>query len=280
MRELQRSIYFFIALCLCCSSCQPGDHAGEQVIYGDDPGAGSFVQVRGMKMYYEKYGDGPPLLMIHGNGGSIKSFKNNIAFFDNTFQVVATDSRAQGKSNDYQDSLSFEMMADDEAALMDSLHLDSAYIIGWSDGGIIALEMAMRYPEKIKKIAISGANLWPDSTAIRPESWLESKAYYDSHRDSVWKSAKEKNNWKLFKLNWDAPNISLASLGKIQCPALVIAGEDDVIRKDHTLMIADAIKNAKLWIVPNSGHATLIDHPNEFNEKVAEFFNGRFSEVR
>src|SRR6201998_303410 len=99
----------------------------QKINYGNNPSAGKYYNIRGIKMYCEIYGEGKPLLMIHGNGGSIKSFKNNIPFFAKKYKVIVADSRAQGKTIDTGDSLSFEMMADDEAALLDALHIDSAY---------------------------------------------------------------------------------------------------------------------------------------------------------
>ena len=117
-------------------------------------------------MYYEIYGTGEPLLIIHGNGGSIKKFLYQIPYFSKNYKVVLADSRAQGKSVDGGDSLSYEMMADDLNALLDTLRMDSCYVIGWSDGGINGLLLAMRHPEKVKKLAVTGANLWPDTTAV------------------------------------------------------------------------------------------------------------------
>jgi pimeloyl-ACP methyl ester carboxylesterase len=114
-------------------------------------------------MYYEIYGKGEPLLIIHGNGGSIENFSNQIPFFSKKYQVILADSRAHGKSVDDQDSLSYEMMADDFAALLDHLKIDSAHVIGWSDGGINGLLLASRHPEKVKKLAATGANLIPDA---------------------------------------------------------------------------------------------------------------------
>src|ERR1700739_990562 len=124
----------------------------QKINYGNNPSAGKYYNIRGIKMYCEIYGEGKPLLMIHGNGGSIQAFENNIPYFSKKYKVIALDSRAQGKSIDNNDSLSFEMMADDEAALLDYLHIDSAYVIGWSDGAINALLLAMRHPEKVKKL--------------------------------------------------------------------------------------------------------------------------------
>ncbi len=109
------------------------------VSYGHNKAAGKYYDIRGFKMYAEIYGQGKPLLIIHGNGGSINNFIYQIPYFAKKYKVIIADSRAQGKSADSGDSLSYEMMADDYAALLDVMKIDSAYVIGWSDGGINAL---------------------------------------------------------------------------------------------------------------------------------------------
>ena len=227
-------------------------------------------------MYCEIYGHGEPLLMIHGNGGSISAFKNNIPYFANKYRVIVADSRAQGKSTDPGDSLSFEMMADDEAALLDAMNIDSAYVLGWSDGGINALLLAMRHPEKVIRIASTGANLWPDSTAVLPALWREDKKHFENTDARGIKTEKEKNDWKLFLLDWFQPNIPLTALKAIRCPSLIIGGDHDIIRIDHTMAIYQNIPKAYLWILPNSGHGTLVEHADEFNRKVDDFFSEPF----
>ncbi len=252
-------------------------HAFSQskIDYGNNKAAGKYYNIRGIKMYCEIYGQGKPLLMIHGNGGSIKSFENNIAFFAKKYKVIVADSRAQGKTIDTNDSLSFEMMADDEAALLEVLHIDSAYILGWSDGGINALLLAMRHPEKVIKLVSTGANLWPDSTALIPSLWKDEKIQADTTNTKYFTAA-QKNDWKLFLLDWLQPNITLQQLHGIQCPSLIIGGDHDLIRIEHTTVIYQNIPKAYLWIVPNSSHATLIDQRDEFNKKADEFFNMPF----
>src|SRR5664279_433748 len=125
------------------------------------------------------------------------------------YRVIAADSRAQGKTVDPGDSLSFEMMADDFAALLEVMHIDSAYVLGWSDGGINALLLAMRHPEKVIKLASTGANLWPDSTAIISSVWKDDKVTYDLLKNKHYPNEQEENDRKLFLLDWFQPNISL-----------------------------------------------------------------------
>lgn len=250
-----------------CALSQP-----QAIPYGNNEAAGQYFNIRGIKMYCEIYGSGEPLLMIHGNGGSISAFKNNIDFFAQKYRVIVADSRAQGKSTDSRDSLSFEMMADDEAALLNAMHIKSAYVLGWSDGGINALLLAMRHPDKVIRLASTGANLWPDSTAVLPALWRSDKKHFDTTDPQRLKTSKEKNDWKLFLLDWNQPNISLNALHSIRCPSLIIGGDHDLIRVEHTATIYQNIPNAYLWILPDSGHGTLIDHAAEFNRKVDDFF--------
>jgi pimeloyl-ACP methyl ester carboxylesterase len=265
------TIFFLFALLYQLAAAQQSS-----IPYGDNPKAGRYVNVRGIKMYVEVYGTGQPLLMIHGNGGSMSAFKNNVPYFARKYQVILADSRAQGKSVDHRDSLSFEMMADDFAALLDQMHIKSCYVIGWSDGGINALLLAMRHPAKVIKLASTGANLVPDSTGIIAPEWNAMVKRYRAGRYKVRITDQQKNNWKIFMLDYVQPHIPAVALHRIQCPSLIIGGDHDVIPVLHTVTIYRHIPSAYLWIVPNSGHPTLIEHRDEFNKTVDDFFTKPF----
>lgn len=249
---------------------------GTNIPYGNNPAAGKYYDIHGIKIYCEIYGEGKPLLLIHGNHGSIKSFAQNIPYFATKYKVIAVDSRAQGKSKDDGGALTFEMMADDDAALLDALKIDSAYVIGWSDGGINALLLAERHPGKVIKLAATGANLWPDASAFAPGVWDNDKKYYDSHKDKIRLTQKQKNDWKLFMLDWDQPHMTLADLHTIQCPSLIICGDHDLISLEHTVQIYRNIPHSALWVVPSSGHVTLIEHKDDFDKTVDDFFSQPF----
>jgi pimeloyl-ACP methyl ester carboxylesterase len=246
----------------------------DTTMYGRNAAVGNFADINGIKLYYEIYGQGEPLLMIHGNGGSINNFMYQIPYFAKDYKVIAVDSRAQGKSVDLQDSLSFEMMADDFSALLDQLHIDSCYVLGWSDGGINGLLLAIRHPEKVKKLAITGANLTPDSTALSGADFMWGMNYYDT-LGKMPQTPEVVHSRKLVKLDCFEPHITREQLQQIQCPTLVIGGDHDIILPRHTLLIAESIPKAYLWILPNSGHATLIDYKELFNTTVADFFGNK-----
>jgi pimeloyl-ACP methyl ester carboxylesterase len=247
-----------------------------KIPYGNNPSAGKYYPVRGIKMYTEVYGSGKPLLLIHGNGNSIKAFSSNIPYFSKKYKVIAVDSRAHGKTIDNLDSLSFEMMADDFAALLDAMHIDSAYVIGWSDGGINALILAMRHPEKVIKLVSTGANLTPDSTGLIPVYWRDEQRQYESDKNRPRTTAKEKNDWKIFMLDWVQPNVPFSNLSKIKCPSLIVCGDNDLIPIEHTAAIYRHIPHAYLWVLPHSGHATLKEHRDEFNRMTDSFFKEPF----
>ena len=272
LKQIKVLAFVAIILPMLTIAQQSNVSVADIVRYGQNETAGNFVKVNGISLYYEVYGQGEPLLMIHGNGGSISSFENQIPYFARKFKVIAVDSRAQGKSVDLQDTLSFEMMADDFSVLLDKLKLDSCNVLGWSDGGINGLLLAIRHPEKVKKLAITGANLWPDSSAISGPDYMWGFNYYDT-LGKMPQTPENIHSRKLVGLDLFQPNITIQQLQHIKCPTLVIGGDHDLILTEHTMLIAKSIPGAYLWILPNSSHATLIDYKNRFNEVVDEFFN-------
>ena len=270
-KTINTSLVLFL-LCLSLSGyAQQSEKTTPTTKYGSNVKAGKYLATRGIKLYYETYGQGKPLLMIHGNGGSIRDYRYQIPYFAQYYKVIAVDSRSQGRSVDSSSTLNYEMMADDINALLDALHIDSAYVIGWSDGGINGLLLAIRHPEKVKKLALTGANLTPDTAVIAPTGTAMITESLTQLR-SAKQNAATKNTIKLLHMMEIEPNIPLLDLHKIKCPVLVMGGDYDVIRPSHTLQIFENIPQAYLWIFPASGHGTLHRYKNEFNTKVQHFF--------
>jgi pimeloyl-ACP methyl ester carboxylesterase len=272
-------LFLLSAFCTITITAQTPDTS---VHYGDNVKAAHTADIRGIKMYYEIYGEGKPLLIIHGNSGSIGDFQFQIPHFAKKYKVIVADSRDHGKTLDtlhMTDSLSYEMMSDDYAALLDYLKIDSCFVLGWSDGGINGLLLAMRHPEKVKKLAITGANLWPDSTAVEPFILKMFSMQYN-----MMKLQKETTVLKVmkrhYKLLLTQPHISTKELMQIACPTLVIGGDHDVIKPEHTLLIAQSIPKSNVWIVPNAGHGVLVfENKDKFNAEVDAFFNRDYKKI-
>ncbi|WP_228412482.1 alpha/beta fold hydrolase [Chryseobacterium sp. G0240] len=205
-------------------------------------------------------------------------------FFSKHYKVIVADSRAHGKSIDKGEALTYEMMSDDYAELLQKMKIDSAFVIGWSDGGINGLLLCIRHPEKVKKLIITGANLRPDSTAVQSDVFKRVSSNYTKFKDQF---AKNNNKTdldysvlKYKRLLSEQPNIDPKALHSIKVPVLVIGGDYDVIKPEHTLEIFRNIPKANLWILPNSGHSTLVVYTDEFNTKADTFFKTKFRVIR
>lgn len=247
--------------------------------YGKNTAVGKFAEINGAKIYYEEYGKGEPLLLIHGNGGSIESMGNQIDYFKSKYRVIVADNRGQGKSELKTDSLTYVQITKDIEELVNRLKLDSISIIGWSDGGIVGLQMGISGKSKIKKIVAMGANLRPDATAVN--SWA-TKDVQNMKRiiESKIKEKDTSENWNLQKqlagLLVDQPNIATKDLSKIKAKVLIIAGDKDIIKNEHSVEIFENIPKAQLCIMPGETHFAPASSPEVFNALANKFLSEPF----
>jgi len=245
-----------------------------QASYFSDPAASGTFSHDGVRLYYEVYGAGEPLLLIHGNGGSIADFKAQVAFFRTRCKVIAMDSRDQGRSADSPGPINYETMTSDLVALLDYLHTGPVNVLGWSDGAIEALELGMNNPTKVKKIAAMAGNLDPDGAVSEIVALV--KQSIASTSASVKESSEGKRKLKVAQMLLDEPHIPVASLERITAPTLILAGDHDLIRDEHTLAIYHHIPNDELAIFPNATHLVPYDDPALFNATVDRFFTTPF----
>ena len=200
------------------------------------------INVNGIEMYYEKYGQGRPLVMVHGNSMDHNEFKNSFWQLRSYFTVYAVDSRGHGLSTKV-DELHYEDMADDMVAFMDQLDLRDVVFFGHSDGAIIGLLAAMK-TDRIGLLLAGSANITPQGVAV----WvrlLEKGIYAATKNPKVLMMMKE-------------PNILPADLATIKVPTVVIAGSKDIIKREETQIIADSIPGAKLRILEGDGHTSYV----------------------
>ncbi len=244
--------------------------------YGANPAAGHTFTHNGVKLYYEVYGAGEPLLMVHGNGGSIADLSAQIAHFRKRYKVIAMDSRDQGKSGDSRDKLTYERMADDLAALLDHLKTGPVNVLGWSDGGIEALLLGIRHPGKVKKIAAMAANLNPSEHALYPEFHDLVKSMIEAIPPAQRDTPQGRRELKVISMMLEEPNIDVKALEAITAPTLVLASDHDIVRDEHTVEIYHHIPNSQLAIFPNATHMISFDDPALFNATVERFFRTAF----
>ncbi len=247
----------------------------DAIPYGNNPEAGHYASVNGIEMYYETYGSGEPLLLIHGNGQSIVDMHFQVASFARKYRVIVADSRAHGKSGLGSGPLTYMQMMEDYNGLLEQLDVSKAMVLGWSDGGILSLLLAIHHPDKVKKMAVMGANLQPGPEAI--EAWVPGLLNPMSETiDAMIADGDTSEDWQhlrqLFDLLLTQPDIPLASLQKITAPVLVVAGDKDIIRAAHTLEIFSNLPKAHLAILPGQTHWAPATDPEGFNALVEKFF--------
>jgi pimeloyl-ACP methyl ester carboxylesterase len=264
------------ALEIAAAQTTPGVTNATAIRYGANPAAGGTFTHDGISLYYEVYGFGDPLLLVHGNGGSIGSLTAQIAYFREHYRVIAMDSRDHGRSGDSPGNLTYEKMTDDLAALLDHLNTGPVYVLGWSDGANQALMLALRHPAKVRKAAAMAANLNSSEDAIRPEFIALVKSMVASAPAADEDTPAGRRRLKVRTMLLDQPEIPLESLEAITAPTLVMAGDHDIIRDEHTVAIFQHIPNSQLAIFPNATHMVPYDDPALFNATVDRFFRAPF----
>lgn len=240
----------------------------EQSIYGKNTSVGKFLKLKDAEIYYETYGEGEPLVLLHGNSGSIKDFYKEIPVLSKRYKVIVMDTRGQGKSKDLSKrDFKYSLFADDLKAIIDELGVHKINIVGWSDGGITGLEFALKYQNQLNKLITIGANVQPDGVDERLVDHMKNQLLVlEADRNP-----EKYNEIKLLKIMLKEPNINKTSLNTIKSPVLIIAGENDVIKREHTAFIAEQIPNAKMKIYRKATHFIPFENAEELNNDILDF---------
>jgi pimeloyl-ACP methyl ester carboxylesterase len=268
------------ALSIAAAACARSDAPKPPAIrYGSNASAGGTFTHDGVSLYYETYGTGDPLLLIHGNGGSIADFAAQIPFFTPHYKVIAMDSRDQGKSGDSPDALTYEKMTDDLVALLDHLKTGPVNVVGWSDGGIEALLLGMRHPQQVKKIVAMAANLNPTESAVEADIIAAAKTMVSQMPAEARNTPQGRRDLKVINIVFDQPNIDPKELESITAPTLVLGSDHDIVREEHTVEIYRHLPNGRLGIFPGATHMIPFDDPATFNATVERFLNAPFVKI-
>ena len=250
---------------------------------GEVQGRAQYANLRGIRMYYVLYGRGKPLLLLHGGAGDGRQFSKQIPAFAGHYHLIVPDVRAQGRSTDGPGPLTYHDMAEDVVALMDLLAIRKADVMGWSDGAIIALDIAIHHPDRLDHLVSFGANFNPSGLREDDQRWLASasaESFGDDSRKTYERDNPDPKHWeiamnKVIALWRTQPNFTLAELGRIQAHTLIAAGDRDIVQPAHTDSLARAIPHAKLWIVLDASHGAMLERPKLVNHVVLRFLKDK-----
>lgn len=242
--------------------------------------AGELIAVGDIKLYVEQQGKGEPLILLHGGLGSGLSWGKQVPEFSKKYKVILVDSRGQGRSTDAKSPLTYHLMAEDVVALMDKLKIDSARFVGWSDGGNIAIDLAIHHPTRVKSYVAYGANIHP--VGLQPDflNYLrtasKTKLEKDLGREFLQVTKEPERLAEIvqkIKTMWlTEPQFTKAQLASIKAPGLILDGKtEEAIRPDHAAEIAAAIPSSTLLMLPDVGHYAMFSDTERFNREVMAF---------
>jgi len=235
-----------------------------------------YAQVNGVRIWYAVFGHGQPVILLHGGLANSNYWGHLVPALSNEFQVIVIDSRGHGRSTRNVEPLGYGLMASDVLAVMDMLKLEKAAIVGWSDGAIIGLDIALHHPERLTRLFAFAANSDPEGVADIAQSQVfntymeRAKAEY---RDlSPTPSDYDAFMGQVTKMWETQPHFSADDLHRIHTPTWIVdADHDEAIKRSNTLFMADQIPGSGLLILPQASHFAFLQDPGQFNADVLHF---------
>jgi pimeloyl-ACP methyl ester carboxylesterase len=224
-----------------------------------------------IQLHYIEQGQGQPLILLHGNGEDCSYFEHQIGPFSEKYRVIALDTRGHGKSPRGEKPFTIKQFAEDLKDFMDEKGLAKAILLGFSDGGNIALTFALKYPERVEKLILDGANLFP--SGVKPLYQWPIEMGYHIAKLFANRDEKAKKNAEMLGLMVNEPHIEPSELARLTMPVLVVAGTNDMIKESHTRLIYNSLPNAQLAILKGN-HFVANKHPEAFNAMVRVFLSG------
>ena len=218
--------------------------------------------------FFIEKGQGEPIILLHGNGENCSYFQGQIDEFSKYYHVYAIDTRGHGKTPRGTMPFTIRQFADDLLGFMDEQRIEKAHLLGFSDGGNIAMVFAIQYPDRVNRLVLNGANLNADG--VKRITQIPIETGYKIAKTFANKSDSARLNAEMLGLMVNDPNVMPEELAGIQSKTLVIAGTNDMIKKEHTKQIADNITNAKLVFIKGN-HFIANKCPKEFNRVVLDF---------
>ncbi|MGO7447973.1 alpha/beta fold hydrolase [Rhizobium ruizarguesonis] len=274
---------FFSMLLAVAAGAQSAERWAELPAFPSMPVAktSGMADVNDIRMYYAEYGEGEPILFIHGGLGNADVWGHQVADFAKDHLVIVADSRGHGRSTRSQQPFGYDLMTSDYVALLDYLKIDKVTLVGWSDGGIIGIDMAMKHPEKLTRVIAQAANVTTDGVKADVMSNKTFNDYINVAGEYYRKLSPTPNEYDAFVKQishmWETqPAWTAADLGKIAVPVtLAIGDHDEAVKLDHTEMMAKEIPGAKLVILKDASHFAMLQDPAGYDVMIRDAMAGR-----
>lgn len=254
-----------------------------------DTAKSQYAKIDDIKMHYKVYGNsGDVLFLLHGSMENMDDWNKQIPEFSKRYKVVVPDNRGHGKSTFTDRKLDYRLMSEDILGLMLQLKVDSAYFVGFGDGGIIGMYLASEHPDKVRKLIAIGANYKVDTSVVYHEV-LEKVKAWDS--DKVYSFIRSKfRGWPNDKLLTQftermktmlltEPNLTIADLKKIKCPALFITGDHDIIKQSHTSEMFESVRLGNMAVIPGTRHYPQKEKAGVVNTIILDFLSKKFVNI-
>jgi pimeloyl-ACP methyl ester carboxylesterase len=241
------------------------------------PAASGYAPVNGIRMFYAVFGEGSPVLLLHGGLANSDYWGAVIPILvQHHLKVVVADSRGHGRSTRTAEPYSYELMASDVLGLLDFLELPKVDLVGWSDGGIVGLDLAMTHAERLRRLYAYGANADPSGVKDVSGNAIFDR-YIEQARREYQRLSPTPQEYDSFlaqieKMWAEQPHIAPAQLQRITVPTTIADGaHEEAIKREHTQYLARSIQGAKLVILPDVSHFGFMQNPREFSDSVLEF---------
>jgi len=242
---------------------------------------GEYVNAGGVRTYYETYGEGEPLVLLHGGLATAESWAMQIPALAERYRVYVPERRGHGRTPDVAGPMTYEMMAADTAAFLDAAGTGTAHLVGWSDGAVVGMLVALRRPEQVRKLVVIGQYFNFDGQVPQFRAMIDywgSELPEELHEvyDRVSPDGPEHFPVVLEKLMrmWrEEPEIALPELDGVGAPALVMQGDDDIVKVEHSAVLAATLPDAQLAVIPGSSHLAPLEKPELVNRLILDFLS-------
>jgi len=242
---------------------------------------GEYVNAGGVRTYYEVYGEGEPLVLLHGGLATAESWAMQVPALAERYRVYVPERRGHGRTPDVEGPITYEMMAADTAAFLDAAGTGAAHLVGWSDGAVVGMLVALRRPKLVRKLVVIGQYFNADGEVPEFRAMID---YWDSNLPEELHEVYDRVSpdgpehfpvvlEKMMRMWREEPDIALLELAGVRAPALVMQGDDDIVKVEHSAAVSATLPDAQLAVIPGTSHMAPLEKPDLVNRLILGFLS-------